>query len=72
MKVESKNKAIKVAPVDISKLGNPRSRKPVIQGEVTRVSDLRFISNADNEITITSRDSLLSALAGEEQTTAFS
>lgn len=47
VKTEPRSKAIKIAPVDVSKLGNPRSRKPVIHGDLVRVSDLSFISNDD-------------------------
>ena len=42
MKVEAKNRAIKVDPVDVSKLGSPRSRRPIIEGDVRRVSDLNL------------------------------
>lgn len=38
----SKTKAIKVAPVDVAKLGQPRSRDPIIRGDVSRVSDISF------------------------------
>ena len=42
MKVEQKNRAIKVDPVDVSKLGSPRNRRPIVEGNIKRVSDLNF------------------------------
>ncbi|KAF2368089.1 Cadherin [Trinorchestia longiramus] len=38
----TKSKAVKVAPVDVAKLGQPRSREPIMCENISRISDLSF------------------------------
>jgi len=49
-KLDHRTKAIKIDPVDVSKLGQPRSRKPIIKGDLKRVSDVTFAAETEVKI----------------------